>query len=88
MSISEKPAKGARGFLIDVAGSIYFRVYDYGSKDENGRRKFTDYKLCHCDLEIIIDDDSASLYERSEENILDYSSKALGYGSGYKPKSK
>jgi hypothetical protein len=78
MSTVEKSANGVKGFIIFALGDPYFRVY-HEEKDEHGYRKFTDYKICHEDLKITIHDDSASLYERpNDDNTLDYTSKVLG----------
>ena len=79
MPTTEKPANGVRGCLINTDDGLYFRVYQ-DERDAQGHRKFIDYKLRHDDLFVIIDDKSASLYEREEpaESSVDYSSKVLG----------
>jgi len=73
--MSEKPAKGARGFLLysPVTKGFFFRVY---GPDDKG--KFVDYDLCFEDLEIEILDRHTSLYEEADRNRIDYSSRVLG----------
>lgn len=70
----EIPAKGVRGVLISTLnGGFAFRVY----KEDHS---FVDYDLFHNDLEILIVDDKASLYEdqKNDAFILDHDSKTLG----------
>ena len=60
------------GFLLRDAGSkFFFRIY-------GPDHLFTDYKIGHWDLEIIIDDPSAAFYEVGGRRILDYSPAVLG----------
>ena len=69
------PAKGVTGIIIDVLGKPYFRVYNKEYKDG-----FKDYKLCHADLEVTIEDAGASFYEREEDEVctLDYAPRCFG----------
>lgn len=76
--MKEKPAKGVKGFIIrsnmDNLDLLYFRVYDPDDK-----RKWVDYEIAHSDLEVVIEDDTASFYDKGgHEGVLDYSSKILG----------
>lgn len=71
-----KYADGTRGQLIYVHGAnkYYFRVYE-----PNGRGKFIDYDIYHCDLTITIDDADAYFYEHADGRmILDHSPATLG----------
>jgi hypothetical protein len=67
-----KPAKGVKGCIIDAFdGTYYFRVY-------NADHTFTDYELHHHDLQVIIDDEDAVLYDEELSTRLDYSPQTLG----------
>ncbi|RYZ89216.1 MAG: hypothetical protein EOP06_09660 [Proteobacteria bacterium] len=68
--MGNKSAKGLVGFLL---GDDTFRVYD---KDD--RSKFTDYTIRHNDLQVVIEDDDAFIYEKNSEHVIDYSQKTLG----------
>lgn len=63
-------AKGLKGFLIS---DNIFRVHD-----EKNRTEFKDYTIVHNDLEIMILDDDAFIYENDQEEIIDYSKETLG----------
>ena len=66
-----KLADGVEGCLLMVRGT--FRVY---SKDDD---TFKDYKICHSDLFVKIDDSDAYFYEEDENNmVLDHSPATLG----------
>ena len=68
-----KPAKGTKGFLIYTMNNEYvFRVY----KEDHS---FIDYDILHCDLELTINDEDATLYEFEDgRNILDHSYEIAG----------
>ncbi len=69
-----KPEKleNLKGFLCRSFDKQYFfRTYD---NDGN----FTDYNLCHSDLEIQISDSDAYVYERNGELCIDHSPQTLG----------
>ena len=67
-----KPARGVKGCIIDsFDGTYYFRVY-------NPDHSFVDYDLRHCDLQVIIDDDDAVLYDDELGQRLDHSPQTLG----------
>jgi len=67
-----KPARGVKGCIIDsFDGNYYFRVY-------NADHTFVDYHLRHCDLQVIIDDDDAVLYDDELGQRLDHSPATLG----------
>lgn len=72
VTMISKPAFGKKGFLIWAGGhKYYFRIYD--GKD------FTDYDLLHSDMEIIINDENAFLYEdKVKGNSIDHSPSSLG----------
>lgn len=72
-----KPAQGLTGFIIEtVYGLNVFRVY-------RGDHSFTDYELRHGDLEVMIVDKDAVLYELDDgENMLDHSPETLGIDDG------
>ena len=40
--------------------------------------KFIDYNIDHYDMDIIIDEEHASLYETAKGHFIDYDSKTLG----------
>lgn len=69
----EKPAVGVTGFLLysPVTQTHFFRVYN--AADENGRKTYSDYKLCAEDIEITIVDKFISLH-KDENPRLDYAS--------------
>lgn len=68
-----KSAKGVKGTLIGPADARYFRV-------RTGRAVFKDYRLDHYDLEILIVDQDAYLYDDADDqNTLDYSPQTLGW---------
>ena len=61
-----------KGFLCrSFDDKYFFRTYN-----EDGT--FSDYKLCHSDLEIQILDTDAYIYNRNEEFCIDHSPKTLG----------
>jgi len=65
-------AKGIKGIIIGgLDGTYYFRVYD---ADCN----FVDYDLIHSDLQVIIDDEDAVLYDDVHGQRLDHSPETLG----------
>ena len=68
---SEIGAKDKKGFLLysPIRKEYFFRIY-------NGKN-FKDYSLLAEEIEIKILDDSISLYENEERNILDFSTKVL-----------
>ena len=69
-----KPEKiqNLKGFLCkSFEGKFFFRTYN-----EDG--SFTDYKICHSDLEIQILDPDAYIYERDGKFYIDYSPRTLG----------
>lgn len=71
-----KPASRRKAMLIRTCvgtehETVMIRIY-------NPDRSYKDYDLYHHDLEIIIDDDSACLYEDGDNNYIDYSPEALG----------
>lgn len=72
----ERPAKGMCGELIIWGSSLIFRVYKTGTKEE-----YKDYVVNNESLQVIIDDDSASLYEYKydPEGILDASSDTTNW---------
>jgi len=79
--MTEKPAKGVRGFLLNQGTErYYFRVYreDY---DEYGHREFDDYQLRAEDIEVTIGSSVISLYEHEGTKWLDWSSKISSSGS-------
>lgn len=85
-SFDEVPAKGVRGCLIreclfdGSVGKLIFRVY---SED---KKTFRDYDIIHDDVWIMIDDNTAALFNGKEDadtNHLDYSS-AYMHGEGRK----
>lgn len=68
----EKSAKNSKGFILysPIGNHYFFRIYNKGSKT------FKDYKINCEEIEIEIISDYLSLYD--DDNILDWSSKALG----------
>jgi hypothetical protein len=69
-----KNAAGTRGFVLDTLDGPVFRVYN---KDHS----FTDYKLHHGDLEVVIVDEDAFFYPDSkgrDGGTLDYSPGTRG----------
>ncbi len=68
-----KSAKGIKGCLLDCFdGNYYFRVYESPGV-------FKDYLVKHCDLEVIINDEDAVLYEKENGDLsLDHSPETLG----------
>lgn len=67
-----KKVKKLKGFLCKSIGDrFFFRTY-------NKDRTFTDYKLCHTDLEIQILDSDAYIYEKNGEFYIDHGPKTLG----------
>ncbi len=72
MSNQMKSARGVKGCIIDsFDGNYHFRVY-------NADHTFADYVLRHCDLQVIIDDDDAVLYDDELGQRLDHSPETLG----------
>jgi hypothetical protein len=67
-------AGGTKGILLPSKEGCYFRTYY-----EDGT--FTDYRINHSDLSIIIDEDyEASFYHTSgQDPILDHAPEVLGY---------
>jgi hypothetical protein len=64
--------KNLKGFLCrSFDDKYFFRTYN-----EDGT--FSDYKLCHSDLEIQILDTDAYIYNRNGEFCIDHSPKTLG----------
>lgn len=93
---NERPAKGIRGTILKdpFNKGPTFRVYEKSEEyrreqaglkrdnqpyDENAW-SFKDYSIAHYDFDVIIDDESAALYDRleSDEGLLDYTSRAMG----------
>lgn len=69
-----KSLDGVEGILIrDMESNYYFRVKD------NNLDGFTDYKLVHNDLNVVIKDTDAYAYEINGEYYLDHSPDTLGY---------
>lgn len=71
-----RSANGLRGTLIAINGDVSFRVYD-----EQDKSRFTDYSIAHSNLEIMIQDDDAYIYESQEDDsdpIIDHSPQTLG----------
>ena len=70
------PAAGVTGFLLKRSnGSFFFRVY--GTSGD-----FTDYDICHDDLETTISPDAlASFYQVGDRRLLDHSPEVLGLES-------
>jgi hypothetical protein len=71
--VNKISAKGQKGFLLDsFDGNYYFRIY---SEDGN----FKDYLVRHCDLEITLHDEDATLYEYEDGTMtLDHSMEVVG----------
>jgi hypothetical protein len=73
MYFKESSANGIRGCLIreypfdGKVGRLIFRVYS------SDKKTFKDYDIAHHDLWITIKDSSASLFEGTENNKIDYS---------------
>lgn len=67
-----KSANETKGTLIVSDGDVFFRVY-------KSNYTFTDYRLCHNDLTVTINDPDAFFYKYDEEHILDHSPQTLGY---------
>jgi len=69
----QKPAKGMKGIILYTFNNQYvFRVY----KEDHS---FIDYDILHCDLDVTIDCDDATLYEFEDgRNILDHSYEIAG----------
>jgi hypothetical protein len=67
-------AGGTKGVLLPSDDQWYFRVY-------HEDKSFTDYKIKHSDLSVVIDEDyEASFYHSSgREPILDHDPEVLGY---------
>jgi hypothetical protein len=68
----EKSAKEVRGFLLynPFTEKQFFRVYADGDK-----KTYTDYKLAAEDIEIPLRGNGLSLFETTDGNRLDWSSK-------------
>lgn len=62
-----KPAQHSRGFLIWAGDTYFFRVYK--------GKEFTDYRICHSDLEIEILDPDSAFYS---DEVLDHAPATLG----------
>lgn len=66
-------ANGVTGVLLPIG---VFRVYHDGGE-------FTDYDICHSDLQVTINDTDAYFYEREDgEPYLDHSPQTLGIKNG------
>ena len=64
--------KKLRGFLCkSINDRFFFRTYS-----EDGT--YTDYKICHSDLEIQILDSDAYIYKKKGNFCIDHSPKTLG----------
>ncbi len=68
-------ANGLRGILISANGETAFRVYTSEDKSQ-----FTDYSLAHSDLEVLIQDEDAFVYEYDgdRDQAIDHSPQTLG----------
>jgi hypothetical protein len=67
-----KSANGISGVLLPIGRTWVFRVYH-----DDG--EFTDYDICHSDLQVTINDADAYFYEREDgESYLDHSPQTLG----------
>lgn len=64
-------ADGQEGVLIYAGENYYFRVYD-------NEGDFTDYKILHSDLSIVIKDPDAYLYNFDDIQFLDHGPDTLG----------
>ena len=67
-----KSANGSEGCIIFVEGKAYFRVYHHLTPEIS----FTDYRIDHSDLFILITDEDAYFYE--DRLVLDHSPATLG----------
>lgn len=78
--MTEKSAKGVRGFLLysPISKDYFFRVYDKVNKSN-----FVDYKLSAEDIEIEIVSKWNALVTKEGKQCLDYSSEALGKSNGH-----
>lgn len=65
-----KPAKGKKGFILEINDKFVFRIY-------HGNGKFTDYEIRANDFEVEIVDDFTELYESEDGNRIDYSRRLL-----------
>lgn len=60
-----------KGYLMrGYNGTVFFRTY----QDND----FTDYEIIHHDLEITIDDNSATIREINGKNYIDHDDATLG----------
>jgi hypothetical protein len=68
----QKSAKGMKGIiLLTFNNQCVFRVY----KEDH---TFIDYDILHCDLDVTIDSDDATLYEYEDgRNVLDHSYEVM-----------
>jgi hypothetical protein len=68
----QKSAKGMKGIILLTFNNQYvFRVY-------NEDHTFIDYDILHCDLDVTIDSDDATLYEYEDgRNVLDHSYEVM-----------
>ena len=67
-----KKIQDLKGFLCkSFEDKFFFRTYN-----EDGT--YTDYKICHSDLEIQILDPDAYVYYKDGNHCIDYSPKTLG----------
>lgn len=71
---TEKPAIGAKGFLIRGAGeSIWFRVYQQNDPDHS----FVDYEITNHDCEVVIIDKDAAFIRTEAGDFLDYTTQSM-----------
>ena len=80
-----KNAKGLKGILMGTSDARYFRVRTGPDRaaiaDHRIGLDFKDYRLDHYDLEVLIIDQDAYLYdgEDDDQHILNYSPQTLGW---------
>ena len=68
---TEKPAIGAKGFLIRGAGdTIWFRVYEKN-------HDFVDYEITNHDCEVVIIDPHAAFIRSEAGDFLDYTTESM-----------
>lgn len=65
-----KSMNGTKGVLLINDGEIVFRVYNFD-------KTFTDYELRHSDLQVIISDDDAYVWETPNGLCIDHSPNTL-----------
>ena len=83
MSYSTISADKVKGCLIRTGGTIVFRVYA-------ADKSFKDYDILHHDVDVIIDDKSAALYENTVtgSSYLDYTEESMSISADRQPDLK